>query len=64
MTVTEQDVRDALAGLFHQEHIDEWIGVTFRGGSLRGQTPAGLIAAGDGQRVLDFIEAIKDGAFL
>lgn len=61
--VTEEDVRTALADLVEPERINGWIHGQFSG-VLGDQSPVDLIAAGEGQRVLDLIEAIKSGAFL
>lgn len=61
--VTEEDVRTALADLVEPERINGWIHGQFSG-VLGNQRPVDLIAAGEGQRVLDLIEAIKSGAFL
>ena len=63
MTVTEQDVRDAIADLIEADRIDGWMTGHFRG-VLGNQRPVDLVAAGEGQRVLDLIEAIKSGAVL
>lgn len=60
--VTVQDVRDALADLLTPGAGDEWLHCRIP--ALGGDRPAALIAAGEGQRVLDLIDAMKDGAFL
>ncbi len=59
--VTVDDVRAALVDLLIPGADDEWLHCHIP--ALGRQRPIDLIAAGDGQRVLDLIDAMKDGAF-
>ncbi len=61
MTIHQQ-IRERLAELYDEDDAYAWLQLPQ--GLLGGQIPAVMIAAGEGEKVRNMLQAILDGAFL